>query len=164
MAEYNRLLLKLMEAYAVEINRLTVLVAKLQRMQFGKSSEKLPEKTARQVCEAEERIGALKEEVAEVLGEQHEPVLPQLLRQSSARKPQPALLHRESRRLPPAETACPACGGKLSAQGCDGSEQPELISIAFKVIETQRPKPACCSCDLIVQAAMHSETIERSCT
>jgi len=32
MAEYNCPLLKLMEAYAGEINRLTALVAKLQRM------------------------------------------------------------------------------------------------------------------------------------
>ncbi|RAP72661.1 putative transposase [Candidatus Erwinia dacicola] len=40
--------------------------------------------------EAEERIGALQEEMAEVPGKQHDPVLPQPLRQSSARKPLPA--------------------------------------------------------------------------
>ncbi len=84
MAEYNRLLSQRVAAYASEINRLKALVAKLQRMQFGKSSEKLREKTARQVREAEERISALQEEMAEVLGEQHDPALPQLLRQSSA--------------------------------------------------------------------------------
>lgn len=162
MAEYNRLLSQRVATYASEINRLKALVAKLQRMQFGKSSEKLREKTARQVREAEERISSLQEEMAEVLGEQHDPVLPQPLRQSSARKPQPASLTRETRTLPPAETACPACGGKLSALGCDVSEQLELISSAFKVIETQRPKLACCSCDHIVQAAMPSKPIERS--
>ncbi|EHT99452.1 transposase, partial [Pantoea stewartii subsp. stewartii DC283] len=59
LAEYNRLLSQRVAAYTSEINRLKALVAKLQRMQFGKSSEKLREKTARQVCEAEERIGAL---------------------------------------------------------------------------------------------------------
>ncbi len=88
MAEYNRLLSQRVAAYASEINRLKALVAKLQRMQFGKSSEKLREKTARQVREAEERISALQEEMAEVLGEQHDPALPQLLRQSS--RPQTA--------------------------------------------------------------------------
>ncbi|CAA0087062.1 protein of unknown function [Escherichia coli] len=41
MAEYNRLLSQRVAAYASEINRLKALVAKLQRMQFGKSSEKL---------------------------------------------------------------------------------------------------------------------------
>ena len=162
MAEYNRLLSQRVAAYASEINRLKALVAKLQRMQFGKSSEKLREKTQRQVREAEERISALQEEMAEVLGEQHDPVLPQPLRQSSARKPLPASLPRETRTLSPAETACPACGGALSALGCDVSEQLELISSAFKVIETQRPKLACCHCDHIVQAPMPSKPIERS--
>ncbi|PIJ48259.1 transposase, partial [Erwinia sp. OLMDLW33] len=162
MAEYNRLLSQRVAAYASEINRLKALVAKLQRMQFGKSSEKLREKTARQVREAEERIGALQEEMAVVLGEQHDPVLPQPLRQSSARKPLPASLPRETRSLPPAETACPECGGEFTALGCDASEQLELISSAFRVIETQRPKLACCSCDHIAQAPAPSKPIERS--
>ena len=59
-----------MAAYASEINRLKALVAKLQRMQFGKSSEKLRAKTERQIQEAQERISALQEEMAETLGEQ----------------------------------------------------------------------------------------------
>ncbi|CND47226.1 Transposase and inactivated derivatives [Yersinia intermedia] len=41
MAEYNRLLSQRVAVYASEINRLKALVVKLQRMQFGKSSEKL---------------------------------------------------------------------------------------------------------------------------
>ncbi len=87
MAEYNRLLSQRVAAYASEINRLKALVAKLQRMQFGKSSEKLRAKTERQIQEAQERISALQEEMAETLGEQYDPVLPSALRQSSARKP-----------------------------------------------------------------------------
>lgn len=162
MAEYNRLLSQRVTAYASEINRLKALVAKLQRMQFGKSSEKLRGKMQCQVLATEERISALQEKMAEVLGEQHDPELPQPLRQSSSRKPLPASLPRETRILPPPETACPACGGNLSALGCDVSEQLELISSAFKVIETQRPKLACCQCDHIVQAPMPSKAIERS--
>ncbi|MEN4170892.1 IS66 family transposase [Serratia marcescens] len=162
MAEYNRLLSKRVAAYASEINRLKALVAKLQRMQFGKSSEKLREKTQRQVREAEERINTLQEELAETLGEQHDPALPQPLRQSSARKPLPATVPRETRVLPPQESACPACGGDLSPLGCDISEQLELISSAFKVIETQRPKLSCCRCDTIVQSPMPSKPLERS--
>ena len=42
------------------------------------------------------------------------------------------------------------------------SEQLELISSAFKVIETQRPKLACCRCDHIVQAPVLSKPIARS--
>lgn len=111
----------------------------------SESSETLREKTQRQVREAEERISALQEEMAEVLGEQHDPVLPKPLRQTSARKPLPDSLPRETRTLSPAQTVCPACGGELSVLGCDVSEQLELISSAFKVIETQRPKLTCCS-------------------
>lgn len=75
MAEYNRLLSQRLAAYASEINHLKALVAKLLRMQFGKSSEKLREKTQRQVREAK------------VLGEQHDPALPQPLRQSARHQP-----------------------------------------------------------------------------
>ncbi|KNM88424.1 isocitrate lyase, partial [Salmonella enterica subsp. enterica serovar Kentucky] len=49
--------------YASEINRLKMLVAKQQRMQFGKSSEKLRAKTERQIQDAQERISALQEEM-----------------------------------------------------------------------------------------------------
>ncbi|HAW4997235.1 TPA: IS66 family transposase [Escherichia coli] len=162
MAKYNRLLSQRVAAYASEINRLKALVAKLQRMQFGKSSEKLRAKTERQIQEAQERISALQEEIAETLGEQYDPVLPSALRQSSARKPLPASLPRETRVIRPEEECCPACGGDLSPLGCDVSEQLELISSAFKVIETQRPKLACCRCDHIVQAPVPSKPIARS--
>ncbi|END9571708.1 IS66 family transposase, partial [Escherichia coli] len=162
MAKYNRLLSQRVAAYASEINRLKALVAKLQRMQFGKSSEKLRAKTERQIQEAQERISALQEEMAETLGEQYDPVLPSALRQSSARKPLPASLPRETRVIRPEEECCPACGGDLSPLGCDVSEQLELISSAFKVIETQRPKLACCRCDHIVQAPVPSKPIARS--
>ncbi|EMP8991543.1 IS66 family transposase, partial [Escherichia coli] len=162
MAEYNRLLSQRVAAYASEINRLKALVAILQRMQLGKSSEKLRAKTERQIQEAQERISALQEEMAETLGEQYDPVLPSALRQSSARKPLPASLPRETRVIRPEEECCPACGGELSSLGCDVSEQLELISSAFKVIETQRPKQACCRCDHIVQAPVPSKPIARS--
>lgn len=144
MAEYNRLLSQRVAAYASEINRLKALVAKLQRMQFGKSSEILRAKTERQIQEAQERISALQEEMEETLGEQYDPALPSSLRQSSARKPLPTSLPRETRVIRPEEECCPACGGDLSPLGCDVSEQLELISSTFKVIETQRPKLACC--------------------
>lgn len=166
MAEYNRLLSQRVAAYASEINRLKALVAKLQRMQFGKSSEKLRAKTERQIQEAQERISALQEEMAETLGEQYDPVLPSALRQSSARKPLPASLPRETRVIRPEEECCPACGGELSSLGCDVSEQLELISSAFKVIETQRPKQACCGATIscrhqYLQNPLHAVMPER---
>ncbi|MGS7926590.1 transposase domain-containing protein [Escherichia coli] len=47
MDEYNRLLSSQVATYTSEINRLKALVAKLQRMRFGKSSEKLRAKIER---------------------------------------------------------------------------------------------------------------------
>ncbi|MGU0160096.1 transposase domain-containing protein [Escherichia coli] len=49
-----------------------------------------------QIQEAQERMSALQEEMAETLGQQYDPVLPSALRQSSARKPLPAALPRET--------------------------------------------------------------------
>lgn len=76
MAEYNRLLSQRVAAYASKINRLKALVAKFQRMQFGKSSEKLREKTQRQGVELSRatRIHIPAEAVGRV-----EPVLQQRL-------------------------------------------------------------------------------------
>ncbi|WP_332832396.1 IS66 family transposase, partial [Escherichia coli] len=162
MAKYNRLLSQRVAAYASEINRLKALVAKLQRMQFGKSSEKLRAKTERQIQEAQERISALQEEwrkrwMSNMTRYCHPPCA-----SLQARKPLPASLPRETRVIRPEEECCPACGGDLSPLGCDVSEQLELISSAFKVIETQRPKLACCRCDHIVQAPVPSKPIARS--
>ena len=47
MDEYNRLLSSQVATYASETNRLKALVAKLQRMQFGKISEKKKKKIER---------------------------------------------------------------------------------------------------------------------
>lgn len=88
--------------------------------------------------------------------------MPSALRQSSARKPLPATLPRETGVIRPEDKCCPVCGGDLGPLGCDVSEQLELISSAFKVIETQRPKLACCLCDHIVQAPVPSKPIARS--
>ncbi len=163
MAEYNRLLSQRVAAYASEINRLKALVAKLQRMQFGKSSEKTScKKPNGRYRKHRSESAHFREEMAETLGEQYDPVLPSALRQSSARKPLPASLPRETRVIRPEEECCPDCGGELSSLGCDVSEQLELISSAFKVIETQRPKLACCRCDHIVQAPVPSKPIARS--
>ncbi|ECO1091008.1 transposase, partial [Salmonella enterica subsp. enterica serovar Kentucky] len=71
-------------------------------------------------------------------------------------------LPRETRVIRPEEECCPACGGELRILGNYVSEQLELISSAFKVIETQRPQLACCRCDHIVQAPEPSKSIARS--
>ncbi|MDE1487682.1 IS66 family transposase [Xenorhabdus bovienii] len=162
LAGNNLRLSQRVASYASEISRLKALVVKLQRMQFGQSSEKIRQKAERQIREVQEHISHLQEEMADIQGEHPDPALPPALRQSSSRKPLPATLPREIQSLSPAEKNCPECGGELHALGCDISEQLEIISSAFKVIETQRPKLACGRCDGIVQSPMPSKPIERS--
>lgn len=129
MAEYNHLLSKRVAAYASETNRLKALVAKLQRMLFGMSSEKLREKTQRQVREAEERISALQEGLAEVLGEQHGPALPQPLRQSSARKPLPATVPPLRKKVPARRVAVASVrSGVISRNNWSSSAAPSRLS------------------------------------
>lgn len=78
------------------------------------------------------------------------------------RKALPATLPRDRKVIPPQETECPACRGKLKPLGESISEQLDIINTAFRVIETVRPKLACSRCDSIVQAPLPPKPIERS--
>ncbi|MDZ3235555.1 IS66 family transposase zinc-finger binding domain-containing protein, partial [Klebsiella quasipneumoniae] len=83
------------------------------------------------------------------------------LRQTRTRKPFPESLPRDEKRLLPAASCCPECGGALSYLGEDAAEQLELMRSAFRVIRTVREKHACIQCDAIVQAPAPSRPIER---
>jgi uncharacterized protein with PIN domain len=66
------------------------------------------------------------------------------------RRPLPAHLPREERKILPKREACPDCGGRLKPFGEDVSEILEYIPEHFKVIRQVRPKLACEGCDKIV--------------
>lgn len=83
------------------------------------------------------------------------------MRQSRHRRPLPAHLPREINRLEPEEACCPACGSELDYLGKVSAEQLELVSIALKVIRTERVKKACTKCDGIVEAPAPSRPVER---
>ena len=83
------------------------------------------------------------------------------MRQSRHRRPLPAHLPREIRRLEPEESCCPEYGGELDYLGGVSAEQLELVSCALKVIRTERVKKACTKCDCIVEAPAPSRPIER---
>jgi transposase len=140
-----------------EIEQLKLLIAKLRRMQFGRSSEKLD----RQIEQLELRLEALQQNDAEMVGATPgkiasvEPVC------RSVRRPLPAHLCREVRTHLPKQRACPDCGGELRKLGEDVSEVLERIPSRFQVIRHVRVKLACACCDRIVQAAAPSRPIER---
>lgn len=83
------------------------------------------------------------------------------LRQTRTRKQFPESLPRDEKRLLPAASCCPECGGAMSYLGEDAAEQLELMRSAFRVIRTVREKHACTQCDAIMQAPAPSRPIER---
>src|SRR5437773_10516947 len=143
-----------------EIEHLKLLIAKLQRMQFGRKSEKLQ----RQIEQLElrlEELGAKREATSPVEGQ---PATPPILITSPAvkrtRRALPEHLPRETQTHAPKQAKCD-CGGELRKLGEDVSEVLEYVPDHFKVIRHVRTKLSCTKCDCIVQAAAPSRPIER---
>ncbi|EIO3444953.1 IS66 family transposase, partial [Salmonella enterica] len=150
--------------YAREIDSLRALVAKLQRMLFGRSSEKNREKIEKKIAQAEKRITELQNRLSEAQSQLTSMAEDAGSKTSAtpARKALPVTLPRDRQVISPPETECPVCSGKLKLLGESVSEQLDIINTAFRVIETVRPKLACSRCDCIVQAPLPPKPIERS--
>lgn len=139
-----------------EIEHLKLLIAKLRRMAFGRSSEKLD----RQIQQLELKLEDL---------EADEGATPIEITKTSftapeqiQHKPLPEHLPREMQTyLPESGETCTACGGTMKLLGEDVSEQLEYVPASFRVIRHVRPKLACTCCDQIAQASAPSRPIER---
>ena len=140
-----------------EIEHLKLLIAKLRRMKFGRSSEKRESQIEQLELRLEElEIRRRRETAAAVPGSAAGSSVARPLR-----RPLPAHLPREVRKCPPKHKACPDCGGKLKHLGEDVSEMLEYVPASLKVIQYIRPKLACASCDRIVQGEAPRRPIER---
>lgn len=139
-----------------EIEHLKLVIAKLQRMQFGRRGERLDE-TIGQLQLALEDLEAVRAEHAAVEVAPSE----ELPTKRTARTPLPAHLPREAIEHMPDTCCCPDCGGALKRLGEDVSEMLEYVPEHFKVIRHVRPKLACTACDTIVQAPAPSRPIGR---
>lgn len=139
-----------------EIERLTLLIAKLKRMPFGHKSERLA---------GEIKQLALALEAMELEHASAEPeALPKLAvvrATPPVRQVLPEHLPREEQVHQPEATRCPDCEGSLRELGQDVSEMLEFVPEHFKVIRHVRPKLACTCCDRIVQAPAPSRPIAR---
>src|SRR6516225_11377885 len=138
-----------------EIEQLKLLIAKLQRMQFGRKSEKLE----RQIEQLELRLGELEASRARDLAPMESTAASPVAR--PARRPLPAHLPREVRTYTPQQKDCPDCGREMKQLGEDVSEMLEYVPEHFKVIRHVRSKRVCLRCDRIVQAMAPSRPIER---
>jgi transposase len=149
-----RQLLGTVRNQGLKIAQLEARIAKLKRMQFGQSSEKI----AREIAQLELELDTLHEEEAHAAAER--PAAVQKLIEKPYRKPLPEHLPREEEVHEPACT-CPNCGGTMRKLGEDVTEVLDYVPASFKVIRHVRPKLSCRVCETIVQAPMPSRPIER---
>ncbi len=140
---------------AAEIEHLRLMIAKLQRMQFGRKSEKLDH----QIEQLELQLKDLQADEGEAAREM--PAADHAPRKKLVRKPLTEHLPRDEKVYAPATDACPSCGGGLRQLGEDVAEQLEYVPASFRVIRHVRPKMACSCCGVIMQAPAPSRPIER---
>ncbi|EHW62296.1 hypothetical protein ECDEC10A_3131 [Escherichia coli DEC10A] len=122
----NRALLEKLNEREREIDHLQAQLDKLRRMNFGSRSEKV----SRRIAQMEADLKALQKESDTLTGRVDDPAVQRPLRQTRTRKPFPESLPRDEKRLLPAASCCPECGGSLSYLGEDAAEQLELMRSA----------------------------------
>ena len=132
-------------------------LAKLRRLQFGRSSEKLDAAIA--------QLELALEDLEEETGTRIEAQPPacadsEIGKAKSARRPLPAHLPRDVIEHATA-CVCPACGGMLRSLGEDVTEVLDYVPASFRVIRHVRPKFSCRSCETITQAPPPSLPIRR---
>jgi transposase len=136
----------LSEAQA-EIERLRLIIQKLQRSQFGRRAERLD------AGQLQFGFEDLECDLARV-----EARLPSAAIKTSRARPRderpslPAHLPREDMRLDLEHQACPCCGGELHAIGETVSEMLDHVPARLRVIRIRRPRYGCRACGTIHQA------------
>ena len=137
----------------LEIENLKMQLARLRRMQFGRSSEKLSE-TIEQI---ELKLEELESSVS--AGESAAVSAPRRARPT--RKPFPAAFPRQIITHDVGCT-CPDCGRSMRRVGEDVAEMLEWIPGRLKVLRHVRAKYSCASCHTLVQAPAPGRPIARS--
>jgi transposase len=145
------------------VQALRLRTAKLQKLAFGKSSEKIEREIEQLELALEDLLVAVAEDddadIDEGLDEPspEEPSAPALRRRP--RVSDGTL--RERRELDPG-TCCPDCGGDLRVVGEDVSELLDMIAAQMKVVKIARIKKSCRRCEKMVQEPAPSRPIPGS--
>ena len=128
-----------------EIERLRQMIKELQRMRFGRRSERLdPDQLALGLEDLDADIAEA--EARREVGEPS-PVGP-----SPRRKPSPEHLARQDVLLDVPGDRCPDCGGPRHAIGESISEMLDWVPATLRVLRIRRPKYACRACATVMQA------------
>src|SRR3954452_20980501 len=144
---------------ASQNDRLRHLIRQLQRLQFGRRSEKLdPDQLALALEDVEQAIAE-----TEAQQEKADPAFKRarVERRRAGRGSLPEHLPRVEIVIEPETTACRCCGGAMQSLprrqagviGEDRSSRLDVIPAQYRVIVTRRPKYACRNCqEGVVQA------------
>ena len=140
-------------------DRLRHLIRQLQRLQFGRRSEKLDPDQLNLALED------LEQAIAETEAEQEkaDPALKRARaeRRRAVRGSLPEHLPRVEVVIEPEDTACPCCGEAMQVIGEDRSSRLDVIPAQYQVVVTRRPKYACRKCqEGVVQAPAPARLIE----
>jgi transposase len=132
-------------------DRLRHLIRQLQRLRFGRRSEKLdPDQLNLALEDVEQAIAETEAEQ-----EKTDPALKRARaeRRRAARASLPEHLPRVEVVIAPENTDCPCCGGAMQVIGEDRSQRLDRVPAQYRVIVTRRPKYACRTCqEGVVQA------------
>ena len=128
-----------------EIERLQIIIKKLQRAQFGRRSERLD---ADQLALALEDLDG---DIARIR-ESRPAIATEAAEAPSRRKPLPDHLPREDVLLDVDSEICNRCGGALHTIGESVSEMLDWVPAQLRVVRISRPKYACRACNKVVQA------------
>ncbi len=131
-------------------------IARLRRMQFGASSEKL----GREIEQLELALEELKTERDAPGAEAADLGIAARL---VAVRSLPGHLPREEVVHEPASGAytCPECGGALRPLGADSHEMLDIVPVRWRVVRNVRPKYSCRVCEKILQAPAPVSAIAR---
>ena len=132
-------------------DRLRHLLQQLQRMQFGRRSEKLdPDQLALAFEDIEQAIAA-----TEAADDKKDSVgaRARAEKRRASRGALPVDLPRVHVTIAPEDTDCPCCRAPMHVIGKDTSQRLDVIPAQFRVIVTHRSKYACRACEqAVVQA------------
>jgi transposase len=135
-----------------EIERLKSIIKQLQRMQFGRRSERLdPDQLALALEDIDSDIGRIKEKRSAIVTDKSEA--------PSRRKPLPDHLPREDVVLDIGDRVCSCCGGTLHAIGESVSEMLAWVPAQLRVMRIARPKYAYRAYNKVVQVAAAERVI-----
>lgn len=152
-------------AKGLEVEKLKLQIARLRRMQFGRSSEKIArtiEQLELRLEELEAETPAASDDASAANGEPSSPIEQSSPpdRKKSARRALPAHLPcREVVHEP--SCTCPTCGGEMRKVGEDVTQVLDYVPGHFEVVKHIRPALSCRRCESMAQSPMPTLPIER---